>query len=196
MHKKCERHKVTENFGLVLCMCVPVYLRFGRCEGHAASFWSGGMNATVWATLPNRAQVHRWAGSLVDNLNFHISMEGFSQTPLWRLDSKGVLTHCRRQKKERTMHECQVFPVEDLIKAESFHSKFFITSACYWWIGWLTWGGKACLILVHSVWLGVSWVKNWTRRGESWSQTEMIVSTRLCTARTRTCKLKHNTKKS
>lgn len=58
----------------------------------------------------------------------------------------------------------------------------------------LTCGGKACLILVHSIWLGMTWVKNSSRRWESWLQAEMIVSTTLCTARTRSWKLKHNTK--
>ncbi len=63
-------------------LCVPVRLRFGRREGHPASFWSQDMTATQWATFPSRAQAQRWAGSLVNTLNFHMSMEDFSQTPL------------------------------------------------------------------------------------------------------------------
>lgn len=79
----CFAHvKVTVKRTHDLCvyMYLPVFLRFSTCEGHSSFFWSQGVNA-VLATLPSRAQAHRWAGSLDDNLNFHMSMEGFSQTP-------------------------------------------------------------------------------------------------------------------
>lgn len=62
-------------------VCVPVFLRFGKCEGQFALFWSQGTTVAVRITLPNRAQVHRWAGNLFDTVHFQMSMESFSQTP-------------------------------------------------------------------------------------------------------------------
>lgn len=42
----------------------------GRGEGPCVSLWS---HDAVWATLPNKAQTQRWAGSLFDSLNLHVS---------------------------------------------------------------------------------------------------------------------------
>lgn len=78
-----------------------MYLRFCRCEKHSPSFFSDGTNAENWAIFPNRAQAHKWAGSLVDTLNFQMSTEDFSQIPLWRPVNKGVFAHCRVQKNEK-----------------------------------------------------------------------------------------------